>query len=233
MNSLTATSLISFLGVAVGTLLYFVLLAMVVSHPDSAVEAGGKSSAARKINTLLLMTAVLGILWNGIHLIEFVWRDFLNQPLPSYVLATAFAAFGFLPAVVVNSEWKSKDDTDKNIRRLTVAAYGLSIFAAALHFYDAVFYNFVPSISALWLLTVGYSLILITLLILTRKSSLEHKTVWVTALAIFAVSVLHLSSQHDENQGFWLVELLGHQASLPIVFIILYQNFRFAFADLF
>ncbi|MDQ2747749.1 MAG: histidine kinase [Acidobacteriota bacterium] len=229
MDSFNATSLFSFLGVAVGTLLYVILLAIIVRHPDRS----GESGVRRQVNFLLLTTAVLGILWNGINLIEFVWRDFLSQPLPAYFTATAFAAFGFLPAVVVNSEWRAADRADANVRRLTVAAYCLSVLAAGLHFYDAFFFNFAPSAEALWILTVGYSLILVALFVLTRRSSLEHKTVWATALAIFAVSVLHLSRQPNDENNFWFVELIAHQASLPIVFVILHQNFRFAFADLF
>lgn len=233
MNSLNATSLIGFLGVAVGTLLYLILLAMVVRHPDATLRARDKASPNRRVNLLLLTTAVLGMLWNGINLIEFVWRDFLNQPLPSYFTATAFAAFGFLPAVVVNSERQSAERSGKPLRQLTTAAYCLSIAASILHFYDAFFYADAPSVTALWILIGGYLLILIAFFVLTRNSSLENKTVWATALAIFAVSVMHLSRRHTDGNNFWLLELVAHQVSLPIVFIILYQNFRFAFADQF
>ncbi|MCV4697501.1 hypothetical protein OFB92_30810, partial [Escherichia coli] len=34
-------------------------------------------------------------------------------------------------------------------------------------------------------------------------------------------------------ENSWIVELIAHQSSLPLAFAILYQNFRFAFADLF
>jgi signal transduction histidine kinase len=50
-------------------------------------------------------------------------------------------------------------------------------------------------------------------------------------LLVFAVSALHLSSNSENNS--WLVELVAHQSSLPIALAILYQNYRFAFADLF
>ena len=52
------------------------------------------------------------------------------------------------------------------------------------------------------------------------------------ALAAFAVSALHLS-RHSSANDSWVVELIGHHASLPLVLVILYQDYRFALADLF
>jgi len=43
---------------------------------------------------------------------------------------------------------------------------------------------------------------------------------------------LHLS-QHTTGTESWPTELLGHHASLPLALVILYQDYRFAFADLF
>ena len=48
----------------------------------------------------------------------------------------------------------------------------------------------------------------------------------------FAVSALHLSQLH-QGDASWPVELLGHHASLPLAFAILYQDYPFALADLF
>ena len=52
------------------------------------------------------------------------------------------------------------------------------------------------------------------------------------ALATFAVSALHLSQLH-QGDASWPVELVGHHASLPLAFAILYQDYPFALADLF
>jgi hypothetical protein len=51
-------------------------------------------------------------------------------------------------------------------------------------------------------------------------------------LSIFAVSALHLSQFH-EGEASWPVELVGHHASVPLAFAILYKDFPFALADLF
>ncbi len=52
------------------------------------------------------------------------------------------------------------------------------------------------------------------------------------ALAVFAVSALHLS-HHDGDNYPWWIELVGHHASLPLAAAILYQDYRFALADIF
>src|SRR4029434_3876859 len=80
-------------------------------------------------------------------------------------------------------------------------------------------------------LTVGYAIVLILVAIQTRRRAGWRRSLTTIALAAFAVSALHLS--HDSTQSDSpLVALLGHHASLPLVLLILYQDYRFAFADL-
>ncbi|HEV2667018.1 MAG TPA: histidine kinase, partial [Blastocatellia bacterium] len=55
---------------------------------------------------------------------------------------------------------------------------------------------------------------------------------WVVALAVFAVSAVHMS-HHEGREYPWWVELAGHHASLPLALAILYQDYRFALADIF
>jgi hypothetical protein len=81
-------------------------------------------------------------------------------------------------------------------------------------------------------LTVGYALVLMLVAVSTRRRAGWQRNLSTVALAAFAVSALHLS--HDASQpDSPLVALLGHHASLPLVLVILYQDYRFAFADLF
>jgi hypothetical protein len=66
----------------------------------------------------------------------------------------------------------------------------------------------------------------------TRRNAGWQRNLSTVVLAAFAVSALHLS--HDVSQrDSPLMALLGHHASLPLVLVILYQDYRFAFADLF
>ena len=59
-----------------------------------------------------------------------------------------------------------------------------------------------------------------------------RSALWIAALSAFAVSALHLSQVHRGGTS-WPVELLGHHASVPLAFAILYQDYPFALADLF
>ncbi|MDQ3321268.1 MAG: histidine kinase [Acidobacteriota bacterium] len=223
MNSSNTASLINLLGFTVGVALYGLLLAMVARHR--------RARAKFSFDFLLLTTAVLGLLWNVGELSVFILEDFQNTKVAPVLLAISYSALGFLPSVVVHSAWKNSENENGSLRRLTFAAYGLSIFAGLLHFQAAAFASVAPSALALRILTFGALALLAGLLIFAFRQTLEKKAVWITALLIFAVSALHLSHETEENS--WFVELVAHQSSLPLALAILLQDYRFAFADLF
>ncbi len=236
MLSASATPLIILLGFALGAALYGMLLLMVVRNP---VRKGvpGEERPASSVDALLLATSVLGLLWNLGGLVEWLSIDLLQTGHSPFFTAVAYAALGFLPAVVVHSVFEkasgeSEPQKQGKGRPLTIAAYVLSAIGAGWHFYDAIVENFAPSYPALRLLTFGYLIILAALLFSSLRQSVGRKAIWATALAVFAVSALHLSRSH-KHDSLWVVELVGHQASLPLALAILYQDFRFAFADLF
>jgi two-component system, LytTR family, sensor kinase len=219
MNYLNAASLVNLLGFTVGVALYALLLAMVVYQR--------KASQRNAPQFLLLATAVLGLFWNIGELFTFIGRDFAGSEVEPFLAAVSYSALGFLPSVVVHSA-QSKENK-KNW--LTVSAYFLSVFAAILHFHSAFFYNAAPSNPALQTLTAGAIALIFGLLIFNFRQTLEKKTIWASALLIFAVSALHLSGGNEEKS--LLIELVAHQSSLPLALAILYQDYRFAFADLF
>jgi len=222
MNAFNSASLINLLGFTVGVALYGLLLVMVVRHRRAAKRESS-------IDILLLVTAVLGLLWNIGELSLFIWRDFGAGQVSPFLTALSYSALGFLPSVVVHSAWRNAENLKGKI--FTFSAYFLSISAALLHFQSAIFANAAPYGLALQILTYGSLVILAGLLIFNFRQTLEKKTVWATALLIFALSTLHLNS-HAEGTS-WLVELVAHQSSLPLALVILYQDYRFAFADLF
>ncbi len=216
---LNPASLINLLGFTVGVALYALLLAMVVRHRRA------KSS----FDFLLLAAAVLGLLWNAGELFIFITQDFGRIKISPLLTAVSYSALGFLPSVVVHSAWKNSEN--KRGKSLTVTAYGLSLFAAILHLRSAIMLDSAPSDSALQVLSVGAIALLIGLFIFNFKQAFEKKIIWMSALSVFALSALHLSGEAEGNS--WLVELVAHQSSLLIAFVILLQDFRFAFADLF
>ena len=69
-------------------------------------------------------------------------------------------------------------------------------------------------------------------MVLTRQQSNSKRALWMSALAVVAVSALHVGRFHGAQES-WPVELFGHHASIVLAFAILHQDYRFALADLF
>lgn len=220
MNSLNAALLINLIGFTVGMALYGMIAAMVVRHRSSA--------QLENVDRLLLTTAALGLLWNVGELYASIRQDFVPGGISPWIVAVAFSALGFLPSVVVHSAQADEEGT----HWLSYGAYLLSTFAAVLHFFGAASGSDVPSGLALQTQTIGAVALAACLLLFNFRQTLEKKSIWTSALLVFAVSALHLSAEQREGRS-WLIELVAHQASLPLALTILYQNYRFAFADLF
>ena len=223
-----AASLVNVTGFIAGTTLYAMLLVMVL-RPRSASQ-----DARAGVDSLLVLTAVLGLAWNIEALISNGLRDFGVPALPRLAQALAFASLGLLPAVVVHSVLRT------GLSRLTsppalvqvVIAYALGGCAALIQIGSALKGSSIPATAALRLLTIGFSALIVPLAIVTRRQPGARRALWMTSLAVFAVSALHLSQQ-EQLQLSWPVELIGHHASLPLVLSILYQEYPFALADVF
>jgi hypothetical protein len=210
-----------------GVVLYAMLLAMVV-------RAGRTPVAKSRVDPLLLLTSVVGLLWNVCALLAYeLPKVGVEGPFP-ILGAVGFGALGFLPAVVVHSVLRG---TSEGVRgsvkpALVAIAYTLSTSAALLHFQAGWMDQAVPSAFGMRLLTYTFVALVIPLAGVTRGQPGSRRAIWATALAIFAVSALHLSQLH-KGEAAWPVELVGHHASLPLAFAILYQDYPFALADLF
>ncbi len=154
-------------------------------------------------------------------------------PFP-YLAAVGFAALGFLPAVVVHSVLKDEPQgSHAGLRQaLAPVAYAVSAASAALQVHAATVGAPVPDALAMRLLTYTFVALVVPLAAITRGRPGAGRALWIAALAAFAVSALHLSQLHG-GEASWPVELVGHHASVPLAFAILYQDYRFALADLF
>ena len=219
MDSLNAALLVNLLGFSVGIALYALVAVMVVRHRGSRRE--------ENTDLLLLMTAALGLLWNVGELYAFVQKDLGTAPISPFLQALSFSALGFLPSVVVHSS--RSEESGRNW--LVFAAYGLSVVATVMHFQSAFTGRSVPSALALQTLTFGSLALAAGLLIFNFRQTVEKKAIFAASLLVFAVSALHLNGEREGAS--WYVELIAHQSSLPLALVILYQNYRFAFADLF
>src|SRR5439155_983406 len=115
---------------------------------------------------------------------------------------------------------------------VAATAYAVSALASLLHVRAALTGAVVPDLFAMRLLTYTFVVLVLPLAVVTRGQPGARRAVWAAALAAFAVSALHLSQLH-QGDASWPVELLGHHASVPLAFAILYQDYPFALADLF
>ncbi|MEO8074898.1 MAG: histidine kinase [Acidobacteriota bacterium] len=219
--------LLNLVGLSTGVVLYAMLLAMVL-------RAAGAAGARARFDPLLVATSVLGILWNlcALAVYEFP-RVGIDGPFPA-VAAAGFSALGFLPAVVVHSVLRGDRDGVRGLSKTSIAAvaYAVAALAAALHIRATLASSPVPAAAAMRLLTYTFVVLVLPLAVVTRRQAGSRRAMWGAALAIFAVSALHLSQLH-RGDASWPVELVGHHASLPLAFAILYQDYPFALADLF
>ncbi len=209
-----AAEVLNLVGFATGTALYAMLLALVLRR--------------RTGDRLPLATALLGLVWNLGELAAYGLPrvGYFDESIGLWALS--FPALGVLAAVVVHS-------VARGLPRggvITGVAYGLSAAASVLHLYTVATDDPAASSLAFLLLTVCYGLIILALGVLTRSQPNLGRALWVLALALFAVSASHLGRFHG-GEDSWAVELVGHHAAIPLAFAILYQDYRFALADLF
>lgn len=224
MVSSGAPALLHIVGYLTGTSLYVMLLVMVIR-------------TGRPGSRLTLVTAVLGMAWNLGDLAAHVLDGARLSLARDWLSGISYAALGFLAAVVVHSAGRGHTEDERRgafgaTTAVACAGYVCAGVAGMMQLFAAATMQALPSPAALTLLTVGLSLLSLVLLVITRRQPHGRRTLWMTALALFAVSALHLGRFHGASES-WLTELLGHHASIPLAFAILYQDYRFGFADLF
>jgi len=226
-TNLNIGELLNLVGLSTGVVLYAMLLAMVIR---AARASGGTTS----VDPLLLLTSVLGLVWNLCALPVYALPKVGIDGPVTLLAAIGFGALGFLPAVVVHSVLRGAQDDVRGVIKHTLAsvAYGVGALAAFLHLLAMARGTGVPSPLGMRLLTYTFVALVVPLAAVTRGQPGARRALWAAALAVFAVSALHLSQLH-KGDASWPVELVGHHASLPLALAILYQDYPFALADLF
>lgn len=227
-------TLVNLAGFITGALLYSMLLVMLLSASRTTSLAGSESDETPiGVCQLPFLTAILGLVWNIGALIAYGLSGFGINPSYPFITALAFTALGFLPAVAVHSTLRSRPTIQsRSAFGMILIAYALSTAAGFMHMYTAWADGVVSSHVALHTLTIGFGILILGLLLLTRHQQGGQRALWLVALSVFAVSAQHLS-HHNRSTYPWWIELVGHHASLPLALAILYQDYRFALADIF
>ncbi len=220
MTAGNAITLVHLAGFITGIVLYAMLGAM-------AWRAHAADRRAQR-DDLLILVAVLGMVWNVGALVMIGSADFGLGSAPQWLTAIAFAALGFLPAAVIQMAVAPTS----NWRPVVAAGYTLSGVASVLHVIAAVSGS-APSPAALWLLSLGFPGVLIWLIVAGDARAAGGRAIAAAALAAFATTALHLSRHSANVDESFVVAVVGHQGSLPLVLTILYQDYRFALVDLF
>lgn len=234
MTRETASMVAHLIAVVSGAALYAILLAISSRAPqwDCRIpDAARKGLIARRFP---FWTAVLGLVWNIGSLAVFAGHQIGLNGYTSYITAAAFTALGLLPAVVIHSVLASNAGTISGRRtgRWITLGYLLSMIGGGLHFGGVYLHAAAPSLNGLYLLTIGFLVLLAWVLFPMLKQPKGRINLWVVALSIASVGVFPMSF-HNSVSLSWGAELISHYAALPLVLAILYKDYRFAFADLF
>jgi hypothetical protein len=223
------TALVHLVGFGAGAALYAMLGALALRAGPAGGADGGRP------DHIPLATAALGVCWSVGALVLYPLRDLgLAPPTaggPAWLVvvgSAAFAALGFLPAVAVEAAAQPLAHVVR--RAFTAAAYGLSATAALLQAWGGAVSGALPARPALLALTVGYVPLLAALAVWLRRQPAGRAPLTAAALAAFAVAALHL--RHHGPGESPVAHLAGDHASIPLALVILYQDYRFAFADL-
>jgi hypothetical protein len=224
MSETGAPALLHIVGYVTGASLYAMLLVMVVRTQGPGYR-------------MTLGTAALGLAWNVGELSAHAFDAMALPVARNWMAGVSYAALGFLAAVALASATRDESGhiETRSVWRpnmLASAGYVCAAIAGGMQLFAAARGWPLPWSIGLVLLTTGLLVLSPALLLATRGQPHGRRALWITALALFAVSAVHLGGFHGTSESV-TTELLGHHASIPLAFAILYQDYRFAFADLF
>lgn len=112
-TNLNIGELLNLVGLSTGVVLYAMLLAMVI-------RAARPSGGPARVDPLLLLTSILGLVWNLCALPVYeLPKVGIEWPVP-FLAAIGFGALGFLPAVVVHSVLRGAQDDVRGLIKHTL-----------------------------------------------------------------------------------------------------------------
>ena len=229
-----ANMMVHLIGFLTGVVLYAMLMVMVFRSSGGQNGNLGGHQGTLSVRRLSLWTAVLGLLWNAGAFTSYALSGMGLGFASPLVYAIALSSLGFLPAVLAHSFLQDGEGHLPQPARtaILIAAYAMSSAACLLNISQTWQSSPGPAIQAVQLLTIGFIFLFALILLPTLKQQGWGQRAGLVVLSIFVVAALPFS-HHESGDFFWLVELVSHHASLPLALAILYQDYRFAFADIF
>jgi two-component system, LytTR family, sensor kinase len=156
---------------------------------------------------LSLAAAALALTWNAGSLIALASHE------PAIVVIVSFSALSLLPAVLLQVALQGKRPV------IVVAGYVVSACAVVLHC-DSLHQM------AVLLVAAGFGLLIVIAFFLVGRE-------WISlgCLLLFTSSFLHFGYQHVSSP--WAAEITWHHIGIPVVLIVLLQDYRFLLLDAF
>jgi two-component system, LytTR family, sensor kinase len=230
MNTTPIADIVSLIGLLIALSLYGMLLWMVLQDR----RRPGRNRHPGDGDGLALSTALLGLVWNvGAFWLLLPGRGGPSTLRAQLLAAVAYGALGFLPAVFVDTAVRPRGERRSVGSWLPLIGYGLSTLAGTFHVFQALGGSAPPSVAGLRILAVGFCALIPALLwVAPNEARVSRGVISSLALLAFGACALHLST-HATSAETLSTALFGHHASLPLILAILYEDYRFAFADLF
>jgi len=115
---------------------------------------------------------------------------------------------------------------------VAILGFTLSVTTNVLHFSASVRSLPVPATPLTLIIACAYVALMGLIVAHLWRSAASQWLLSATAIAVFAVSAAHLLYYSGRHESL-VVELVVHNASLPLVAALLYNEYRFALADVF
>lgn len=212
--------LINTIGHTAGVLLFGVIIILLVRD--------WRLHGMRQIK-LSLVAATLALAWNVGSLIALAIAG--PDILRMRILVTAnFSVLSLLPAVLLQVTLQGQQ------RFIVLAGYIVSGCAIALHFVELFYPSSRLHQAGLLSIVIGFGVLTICVISFRRRAgadTVKERSEWISlgCLVLFTSSFLHFGYQHVSSP--WAAEITWHHIGIPVVLIVLLQDYRFLLLDTF
>jgi hypothetical protein len=217
-------------GYALSAGLYLLLVAMAIEGRQRPAGTG----SAQPSTLMPLGIGLVGLLWNVGALLALVQPTSIFAPMAPAWIALGLFALGFLPAIVMHSASQQRPDP-RDSDAFVLAAYLVSFGSGMVELLRLPFPE-IPRSAPLTVLAIGYAVLIGALSFRASRARSQAPRLssarLILAVACVLISAWHWESPTSKSMSLTM-ELAGHHASLLVVALVLYEDYRFALIDRF